>query len=180
MGTLSRTSLLSFLDYLANKGLMNKATVAARKAAVNQVLSILDDKEAQDVSALDLNEVMSRFHNLAGTKYSPGSLGNYRSRVKSAIDDFVRYQKDPVSFKPATPSGGRRQQNRPRDPSVPEATQLSEQSLKGVEAPPTAMSILPIPIRPDLTVKIQGLPYDLTVHEANKIANVVKAMALQD
>ncbi len=42
------------------------------------------------------------------------------------------------------------------------------------------MSILPIPIRPDLTVKIQGLPYDLTVHEANKIANVVKAMALQD
>ncbi len=35
MGTLSRTSLLSFLDYLANKGLMNKATVAARKAAVN-------------------------------------------------------------------------------------------------------------------------------------------------
>ena len=33
MGTLSRTSLLGFLDYLANKGLMNKATAAARKGS---------------------------------------------------------------------------------------------------------------------------------------------------
>jgi len=38
--------------------------------------------------------------------------------------------------------------------------------------------ILPIPIRADLTIYIQGLPFDLTEAEARKIAGVVSAMAL--
>ncbi len=47
-----------------------------------------------------------------------------------------------------------------------------------VKAPPlSGFSILPIPIRPDVTVFVQGLPYDLTEAEANKIANVIRAMA---
>lgn len=41
---------------------------------------------------------------------------------------------------------------------------------------PMSDSILPIPIRPELAVYIQGLPLDMTEDEANKIANVVKAM----
>jgi len=41
-----------------------------------------------------------------------------------------------------------------------------------------ASSILPIPIRVDLTIHIQGLPFDLTEAEAKKIANVIQAMAM--
>jgi hypothetical protein len=41
-----------------------------------------------------------------------------------------------------------------------------------------AKSILPIPIRADLTVYIQGLPFDLTESEAKRISNVVTAMAM--
>jgi hypothetical protein len=37
--------------------------------------------------------------------------------------------------------------------------------------------ILPIPLRDDRTVMIQDIPYDLTEREAEKIANVVKALA---
>lgn len=37
--------------------------------------------------------------------------------------------------------------------------------------------VYPIPIREDVTVRIFGLPADLTAGEANKIAAVVKALA---
>ena len=37
--------------------------------------------------------------------------------------------------------------------------------------------IVPIPIRADLIVRVHGLPADLTVAEAQKIANVVQALA---
>lgn len=180
MAKLSRTALLEFMDYLSNKGLMNQTTAASRKAAANKVLGILDENEASDISKLDLDEVMSRFHNLAGANYTPDSLSTYKSRVKSAIDDFLRYQKDPLNFRPAAPSAPRRTE-RVKPPSAGEGAPRHEPHPKtAVEEPPAAVNILPIPIRPDLTIKIQGLPFDLTAVEANKIANVIKAMAAGD
>jgi site-specific recombinase XerD len=104
----SRAALLEFLNYLSTKGLMNQTTVASRKASVNKVLGILDESEAADVSKLDIDDVMARFLNIAGAKYTPGSLNTYKVRVKSAIDDFLRYQKDPLNFKPGIQSVPRR------------------------------------------------------------------------
>lgn len=179
MSKLSRGALLDFQDYLSKKGLMNKATAAARKAAVNKVLGILDETESADVSTLDLDKVMSRFHNLEGSKYTPSSLGIYKSRLKSSIDDFLRYQKDPLNFKPAGQSTSRA--DRAKTPASGEPSSRSEPRRNApIEAPPAAVNIVPIPIRPDLTIKIQGLPFDLTASEANKIANVIKDMASGD
>jgi hypothetical protein len=45
-----------------------------------------------------------------------------------------------------------------------------------VPIPAAAGLIVPIPIRPDLTVHVQGIPFDLTEAEARKIAAVVTAM----
>jgi hypothetical protein len=42
------------------------------------------------------------------------------------------------------------------------------------------IDILPIQIRPGLTVQIAGIPHDLTREEAEKIARVVMAMAMPD
>jgi hypothetical protein len=42
---------------------------------------------------------------------------------------------------------------------------------------PMTDTILPIPIRPNLTVHIQGIPSDLTPAEADKIAAVIMAFA---
>lgn len=177
MADRSRAALLEFLDYLSNNGLMNKTTAASRKAAANKVLGILDDAEAADISKLDLDAVMNRFHHLAGSNYTPGSLNTYKSRLGSAIDDFLRYQKDPLNFKPNVQTTTRRSE-RPKTASVREPEARAEPTAKAaVEPPPAAVNILPIPIRPDLTIKIQGLPFDLTISEANKIANVIKAMA---
>ena len=60
----SRADFLRFLDYLGEKGLIPSGTAASRKATANKVTAILSDEEAADVTALDLDEVMMRFHDL--------------------------------------------------------------------------------------------------------------------
>lgn len=179
MSKLSRAALLDFVEYLSKKGLMNQATAANRKAAVNKVLGILDEQEAADVSKIDIDAIMTRFHNLEGANYTPASLNVYKSRLKSAIDDFLRYQKDPLNFKSSVQSASRAERTKAASTPANSAPPPSRQT-EAVEAPPASVNIIPIPIRPDLTVKIQGLPFDLTAAEANKIANVIKAMASLD
>jgi hypothetical protein len=175
----SREAAISFLEYVGQKGLMAPATARSRKAAVSKVLGILDAKEALDITTIDLDDVMTRFGHLEGKKYTPDSLNTYKSRVKGALDDFASYLRNPLAFKPGL-------QARERKPNL--ATEgkngFKTPAQEGVRqtasiAPrPMANDILPIPIRADLTVHIQGLPFDLSEAEANKIASVVKAMAL--
>ena len=179
----SREALIEFLDYLAQKGLMAPATVQARKASVNTVLGILDNQEAHDVSAINLDAVMDRFTNLQGKAYNPQSLRTYKSRVKSALDDFLRYVENPLAFKPKV-QVRERKLTTAKSPSG-EGTKTSDGPMAEVQrsstaavAGPMASSILPIPIRADLTIYIQGLPFDLSEAEAKKIANVVQAMAM--
>jgi hypothetical protein len=38
--------------------------------------------------------------------------------------------------------------------------------------------VFPIPIRPDVVVKVVGLPSDLTKQEAARIGNVINALAI--
>jgi hypothetical protein len=178
----SRSAAIEFLEYVAQKGLMAPATARARKAAVNTVLGILDNQEAQDVTSINLDDVMSRFGHLQGKEYTPESLRTYKSRVRSALDDFASYVENPLAFKPNV-------QVRERKPALSKTSSDTTKHVSGEIAPelsryqvspvagPMASSILPIPIRADLTIHIQGLPFDLTEAEAKKIASVVQAMA---
>ena len=178
----SRAALLEFLDYLARKGLMNKTTALSRKAAVNNVLGILDEDEADDVSTLDLDDAMTRFRNVYGMKYTPDSLSTYKSRVKSSIEDFLSYRENPMAFKVGRSTNGRKAVDRQKGGESKTGELVSKQLPLTVAraTPSVSPTILPIPLRADLTIYIQGLPYNLTSSEASKIANVVKAMAVED
>jgi hypothetical protein len=172
----SKQKLMEFLDYMAETGLMAEATVAARKAAASKVLGILSAEEASDVTKLDLDQVMARFHNLEGRSYTPGSLTTYLSRLKSAVDDFKMYIGNPLGFKPSVQTRERRRSEGKKEGSTPTSSEQHPTERHAVKAP-LSSSILPIPIRADITIFIQGLPYDLTDAEASKIANVIRAMA---
>jgi hypothetical protein len=173
----SRQKLLEFLDYLADKGLMAKATIAARKAAASKVLGILSEEEATDVTKLSLEDVMRRFQNLEDKNYTPGSLTTYLSRLKSAVDDFRTYLENPLGFRPSVQTRDKRKPEGKKESSTPTNTDQQPIVERHSVKPPLSSSILPIPIRPDITVFVQGLPYDLTEAEAGKIANVIRAMA---
>lgn len=181
-GKRSREALLDFLDYLARKGLMNKTTASSRKAAANKILGILDEGEAQDITALDIDEVLMRFSNISGADYTPESLSTYKSRLNSALGDFRNYLENPMGFRPSIALSGRRT-TEPKKASTggdlqkPPVGQQKKDISNYLQAPAASVSILPIPIRADLTIQVQGLPYDLTEAEASKIANVIRAMA---
>jgi hypothetical protein len=173
----SMGELLSFLDYEREKGLVKDATISARKAAVNAIFGILDEEEALDLREIDLESVVSRFANLNSTKFTPDSLRTYKSRASSALSDFLAYRENPIVFKPGiTARTSRRSrpenQNDSKRDREPVFASNANNQVSGIT--------FPIPIRPDLTVKIVGLPSDLTKREASKIAKVVMAMAPED
>jgi hypothetical protein len=176
----SRENLLSFLDYCKDKGLMKPSTAEARKAAVNQVLGILNESESADVSKIDVDHLLGRFQNLHGKRYTPDSLKTYRARVRNSIEEFLRYLQNPMDFQPKGGSTARKTTN-VKGTSVQLSTRRSVSPEDNVSratiSPPTSTSTLPIPLRSDLTVLIHGLPFDLSQQEARKIANVVLAMA---
>lgn len=183
MATRSREAVLEFLEYIEKKGLMAPATAQARKVAVNKVFAILDDNEAKDVTALDLDEVMRRFSNLQGKEFTPASLRTYKSRLRSAITDFISYVENPLAFRPTVQV--REKKVVMRKDSLEQHQLNAEPSRQPQPQPsllagPMSGSILPIPLRADLTVYIQGVPFDLTTGEARKIAGVVTAMAISD
>lgn len=174
---------IGFLDYTLEKGLMKSATVQARKAAANKVFEALDDADRSDVLAVDLDHAMERFVNKSGNNYSPGSLQTYNSRLKSALIDFQSYKDNPMGFRPAVSTRTRKAK------PVPESTQSTRPTEEGSSIEKEALAtggntisaeIMPIPIRANLIVRIQGLPHDLTTNEAKKIAAVIQAFAIDE
>ena len=178
----SREALAEFLDYLAAKGLMARATVLARKAAASQILAILEPTEASDVVSLDVDDVVARFGRLHGRKYTPQSLATYKSRLRSALEDFRSYLSNPLAFRPSIQAREKSKSAPSRDvsPDQPRPKpDLKTDAPRPIPMPAAASNILPIPIRADLTIFVQGLPFDLSEGEARKIAGVITAMAHQ-
>lgn len=172
----SREALSDFLEYLADKGLMEKNTVASRKAAATKVLGILDDVEASDVTTVNVEDVISRFQRLHGRDYSPGSLTSYKSRLRAALDDFQSYLSNPLAFRPSVQARARTRTVREEQATASAKPERRTEQVRSVAMPAGAGLIVPIPIRPDLTIHVQGIPFDLTESEARKIAAVVTAM----
>ena len=180
MSDRSLPALLSFLEYLGAKGLMPRNTVGGRRAAVSKMLGVLDPEETGDVTALNLDQVMTRFVNLEGKNYTPDSLTVYRSRVNASINDFVAYLDNPAAFKPGGSSkkpkseGGKK----PSPPKAHVQTKVQDPVPRFDTTHVSPTNVFPIPIRPDVVVRIHGMPFDLTTAEAEKIAAIVRAMAM--
>lgn len=182
----SRDDLIRFLEYLGEKGLIARATASARRTAAAKVLAVLSEEEAQDVILVDLDRVMSRFDNLNPRQYTPESLQAYRSRLKTALEDFRSYCENPLNFRPSGQSRGKAKANGSglKSTKKTEVAGTGQSAVSSTLAGPVVdlpgVHQLPIPLRQSLTVRIFGLPFDLTKQEAQKIANIVLAHALPD
>lgn len=177
----SRDDLIRFLDYMGEKGLIPPATASARRTAASKVLSVLSEDEAKDIIEVDLDDVMSRFDNRNKHKFTPESLQAYRSRLKTALRDFRAYSANPVNFRP---QGQLRIKQRPQperqkvaSDGVNQVNPIKPEADLALELP--NVSVFPIPLRQNLTVRVVGLPYDLTPAEAKKIANIILAHAIE-
>lgn len=185
----SLQALNEFIDYLANKHLLNKNTAQSRKGAANKILGVLDDQEASDLRNIDLDLVFTRFANKAGKDYKPDSLMVYRSRLSSALTDFFSYVENPAQFRPAVKSNGTGSTKKSAKPTkiVRKADDRPAENKPAVDfqsPPQTTQSSapgsvnVPVPLREGVTVQITGLPADLTEAEASRLAAIIKAYAM--
>ncbi len=96
----SRDGLIKFLDFTAEKGLMNKGTVGTRKKACATILSILDETEAADLSKINLEDVIQRHSILTAGKFVPATLKGYQGHLRGSIKDFLDFAKNPSTWRP--------------------------------------------------------------------------------
>jgi hypothetical protein len=170
----SLAGLLAFLDWMGDKGLAPANTISSRKASANKVLSALGADETGDVTLVDIDDAIHRFGVKHGQQYTPDSLQSYKSRLRTALDDFKAYCDNPVGFRPAGRMAARTRADKSAAPQ-PKA-RIRPSAPEPVVAPPQpAQNVVPVPIRENIIVQIGNVPFDLTAEEARKISNVILA-----
>lgn len=149
---LTRDNLISFLNFVAEKGLMKSQTALGYKKACNIILGILDETEAADLSKINLERVILRHRNLAAGRILPATLKAYETRTRAAIRGFIEYTKDPSSWKPAVqqrPSRTAKAATSVTKPKVGKSEEFAKQ--EGAPRQPSVHIDLQIHISPEAT-----------------------------
>lgn len=166
-------------EWVAEKGLMPKATARAYRAAVSQILKIDEGWEDREVQGLDVDALVARFRNLS--RLSPSGLRTYESRFRSALSSYLRYLQNPGAYQP---------RGRGNPPRVDRARRGVKEEPAGepgeaVRLPPTPPAqvtrpvVYPFPVRPEVFAE-RKLPPDLTLDEAGRLGRFLEAVALSD
>jgi hypothetical protein len=168
----SKNGLFAYLRESAKSGVLNPAVARSRKVAAQQLLDHISPDECLDLRIIDVDNLCSHIHKLEESTIRVEALNLYNARLKSALTDYFSWIDDPEHFVSSNAANintqaqvklGKAEQKALEDITL---TQIDAQS-----------DIIPIAIREDLTVFIKDLPIDLTLKEANKIVNVIKAYA---
>lgn len=170
MNNTSGKLLVEHWQWAADKGVMNKNTAMALRAASLQVLSIFDEWEDVDISSLDVEETLNRFQNLRSKEFKPQTLNAYKRRFRQSVESFLEYNKDPSSWKPVsqnrpvqTPKNGSKRKPRGNSGGKPAASE--NPSLANSEG---ELVIYPYPLRENQVVYLH-LPPDLKTIEVKRL-----------
>ena len=172
MSDSSTQSVANFLDFAAQRGLMNKGSVSAMKTACNNIFSILDEAEASDVSKLDLEEVIQRYQTINSLKVRPDTMQTYGQRFKYAVSEFLRYNENQAGWKP---SGGQRSANSSQTSRKGRASKNENPQPAASATPPESVDLdasqimHQFPIRRDMVVTVKGIPYDVKRSEMARL-----------
>jgi hypothetical protein len=160
-------SLAEHWSWAASKGVMNKNSAGALRAACTQVLGVLDNWQNVDVTTIDPDDVVQRFKNLRAKDFKPESLETYGTRFKKALSSYLAYTKDPGAWKPTRQYRARTL--RANGNGATASGQEAEASPpRASEAPRTGLVDYPFPLRDGLTVRLM-LPRDLKTSEVKRL-----------
>jgi len=176
-------AVLDFLAHAGERGMLPAGTASALTVGCRTVFEILEPGEAEDLRAVDLDRLITRFVDKRARDFNPSSLTEYGRRVRRSWNLFSAWKRDPANFapktrataakragkrldRPAAESGGTRTPTAP----VPSAV-LAVDALE-LEGAYTSS----FPIRRGHVVTISNLPSDLTTVEAERLAAFVKLL----
>ena len=172
----SESELMSFLQYLTDKNLLNPSTASAKKAAVVKVLSAIGSEEKQDLRALDRDQVIQRFSNKYAKEFTPESLVTYKSRFNSVLSDFFNFKANPAGFKVGGSKKSAKESSLDGRSSVKKTSAKNTEDLPSPPIKPNSY-VLQIPLSDGTLLEIRNFPMDLKEDDAIKIAGIIKAHA---
>ena len=179
-------AVLDFLLHAGERGLLPAATASALAVGCRTVFEILDDGEAADLRAVDLNTLVNRFSNRRARDFNPSSLKEYGRRVHRAWELFSAWKADPANF---SPKGRTTSAKISREPKKADRRSISDPMTNSFPAAVTVNAIAnespdfftsTFPIRRGHLVTIANLPADLTVDEAERLASFVRLLGASD
>lgn len=173
--------LVTFLNFVSERGLMNANTAGALRAATREVLSAAepDGWEEIDLTTIDVEDYAQRFERLRAGKLKPDSLSVYKSRFRNAVQMFREYLSNPSAwrYRPERPAAARKK-------TVATTTEHGIPDIPTSPSTPTtphrASTIeYPFPLRPGLVASLR-LPVDLTKAESKRLSAFIDSLAFQE
>jgi len=177
MSLLSDTAeVIKFLEFISEKSILNPHAVTCRITACNNLFSILDQGEDEIEYILEnLDVLTNRFRN-KNTSVRPSTLKVYKSRVKSSLEDYQAWCKDPLGWEKSVNEKGKTApvkesrknhlgKNGKNGSGKAEPTEVISPEALEMRSAHRAPRKLAFPLRPDCNVEIL-LPADgLTLKE---------------
>ena len=161
----SLDAMLSFLDWVAQKGKMKPATASALKAASNKVLASAQGSEKRDLSKLNFEQAFAEFERAEGRNLNADSRKTYRNRTRKAVDEFLAWRSDPENYAPSFPQRARHTKGMNGNTG----THKTGQARLALTFPEDVALSHQFPLRREVLIKILGLPRDLKMSEAKRL-----------
>ena len=171
-------ALVDHWNWAAEKGLMNKNTANAFRAACTQVLGVLKDWEEKDINQLDLDDVINRFKNLRAQDFKPKTLRDYENRFRRAVQLFQDYIRDPSSWAPTKSNTSSRRSPTKSDTTKPPQKEDRAGEERNAIVEPTGLVEYPFPLRQDIIAYLH-LPSDLTSGEVERLNTFMQALVVE-
>jgi hypothetical protein len=179
-GNYSKTALIEFTRYTANKGLIKASTARTWRIAVTQLLTHVSEAEDADVRNIDIESVTRRYANRNPQALKPESLATYQRRLALAIHEFVKWVDDPANYKPfgLTQSVTKPASKRKAEKKSGTGASAATDKIEVLTANDDSGSLpLPFPIRSNFLAQVV-VPRDLTVAEARRIGAFLETVAV--
>ena len=164
-------------NWAASKGVMNKNSAAAVRAACAQVLGVLDGWENIDVTTIDPDDVVQRFKNLRAKDFKPESLETYGLRFKKALASYLEYTRDPGTWKPTKQNRTQRPTHRNGNGAEQTTDNQAESPSRPTEPPRSGLVDYPFPLRDGLTVRLM-LPRDIKSAEVKRLTAFMSTLTV--
>lgn len=164
--------VIKFIEQAGRNAILSENAMHCRLSACHNLFSVLREGETTAEYVLkNLDLLISRFRK-KNDAVSPATLKVYKSRVKSSVEDFLHWSRDPLSWEKEmndkAEGRGREREAKAKSPRPPK--RRDGEPTASPEAPlastgPTRARRMSLPIRPDFDVEI-SIPADgLTAKE---------------
>lgn len=171
--------LMAYCDWLKDKGYQGASATDSWKSAAKMVFETVepDNYESISLDGLDVDDYMSRFQTLAGSKLRAETVTVYGRRIRLAMDAHAYYLEHgkPPSFKRGTPrteANGSAAKPRPAGKRSRTSESPGQSGGKLVE--------FPFPLRDGQMAKLHLPSYGLHPKDADRMSAFLRALQFEE